>query len=764
MSTQPYALYNPAMLPPEQLLAEFTARRPTLSRLIEVVRNNLAGHPPQHALICGPRGMGKTTLLWAVAHTIGILEADLDALWQPVPFDEESRRIGDLTDFWLECIRQWEAAVGAGTSEAERLLDLPASEIEVAARSKFLELVAISGKRALLLIDNINDVFRSVDQTDALHRLRAFLMQDDRVMILGACVELSDDVTSIDKPFYDFFRTFELKPLTFLEMKECLVALADSRGDTKAKETITEREGSLRAIHLLTGGNPRLVKTFYRLMKDGLHRDIRVDLEKLLDEFTPYFKAIVDALSSQQQRVFDAVALAWNPVEVSHVARQTRLASNQVSAQLRSMVKSGHIAVASAQPKRKSYMLADRFSNVHYLMRHGRAAKVRFDWFVVMVRLLFEDEAYAKTLAGLARESMDCGKIGWNEAHDLVANAVVRAETKAARKSLLGQFVDRTNPESLMDLSLAEVACRKSIEIDPDDADAHYKMGRVFEHFHDDPEKAAESYREAVRLNPSHSDAWGSLAWVCHRKAKDPVAAQEAYEKALELAPEAWWCRTNYGSFLQEEVQQFAEAEIQFRQVVEKDPKPARTWFNLGNLLTSHLGRDDEAEAAYRKALEFEPGYGPVFMALALMYLRQGKDTAFYRPLAIKSLQLPPYRGFELRVFPDVLPHDLNAIRDVIPSLIAWCAGNRNHVDLEMVHSFTFFLWVVLASSGGVREALDFMEGMPVSDTEPFEFLRDAFLAIENPGHLHQLAPERASLVADFIAKFQKKAKSESKD
>ena len=49
MSTQPYALYNPAMLPPEQLLAEFTARRPTLSRLIEVVRNNLAAiHPSTH--------------------------------------------------------------------------------------------------------------------------------------------------------------------------------------------------------------------------------------------------------------------------------------------------------------------------------------------------------------------------------------------------------------------------------------------------------------------------------------------------------------------------------------------------------------------------------------------------------------------------------------------------------------------------------------------------------------------------------------------
>jgi hypothetical protein len=45
MSTQPYALYNPAMLAPEQLLAEFTARQSTLDRLVDVVRNNQPGHP-----------------------------------------------------------------------------------------------------------------------------------------------------------------------------------------------------------------------------------------------------------------------------------------------------------------------------------------------------------------------------------------------------------------------------------------------------------------------------------------------------------------------------------------------------------------------------------------------------------------------------------------------------------------------------------------------------------------------------------------------
>jgi Tfp pilus assembly protein PilF/DNA polymerase III delta prime subunit len=753
MTTQPYALYNPAMLAPEQLLAEFSARQTTLDRLVDVVRNNRPGHPPQHALISGPRGMGKTTLLWAVAHTITLREPELAKQWQPVPFDEESRRIGDLADFWLECIRQWEVASGIGGDTADGLLDLPADRIENAARQSFLKLVDTSGKRALLLVDNVNEVFRNVDDREALHRLRAFLMDDDRVMLLGACVELSDDVTSVEKPFFDFFRIFELKPLTFDEVRECLYALADARGDKQARTVIDKREGGLRAIHLLTGGNPRLVKTFYRLLKDGLHRDIRVDLEKLLDEFTPYFKAIVDGLSPQQQRIFDAVALAWNPVEVAHLARQTRLASNKVSAQLRYMVKSGHIAEVASQPKKKSYMLADRFSNVHYLMRHGRAARIRFDWFVVMVRLLFEDEEYAKALAIMAKDSVIGTAPGWDEAYGLVANAMDRAETSKARKLLIGQFVTAQTPESIADLQLAEIACNKALEIDPNDADAHFKKGRVEEYLSRNATKAAESYSEAVRLNSSHLEAWGALAYVNHRLLHEEKAAEAAYLKALEIDPDAWLIRMNYGSFLQEQTTRYDEAEREFRAACEKDPEPRGAWFNLGNLLKSFLNRPADAEVAYLNSIKADPAYAPPQIGLALLYREQGKDFSEYRPFALKAMSFPPYRSFDLWSFYSLCGKDKDAICQVLPDLCKWCAGHPEHLDLPMVYSFAFTLWMRFADLAGAEESLDLMRAIPEADQKPFEALSDVFSTQKDPSHLHRLAPERARFVTELLEK-----------
>jgi hypothetical protein len=197
---QPLALYNPALLPPHLLLAEFTARRPLLNSLVDIIRHNAPAKPLQHALLVGSRGMGKTTTLWAVAYTV---QADpaLSRQWLPVVFDEESRRVGDLADFWLEALRQWEHAAKDPDDLAQQLLDKADASIEDAARNAFLEKVDRSGRRALLLIDNLNDLLSSIHDPEPLHRLRAFLMDDSRVMVIGTATRYFDQITDLDQPF-----------------------------------------------------------------------------------------------------------------------------------------------------------------------------------------------------------------------------------------------------------------------------------------------------------------------------------------------------------------------------------------------------------------------------------------------------------------------------------------------------------------------------------------------------------------------------------
>jgi Flp pilus assembly protein TadD len=701
MTPQPFALYNPALLAPEDLLAQFTARQPMLETLLGIVRGNKAGQPQQHCLLIGARGMGKTTTLWAIAHRVN-RDATLARDWQPVVFDEESRRVGDLADFWLECIRQWEHVTQSRGALADQLLAERAEDIEARARETFLRLVDQSRRRALLLIDNLNEVLSAIADPEPLHRLRAFLMQDSRVMIVGGATRHFKEITSIDQPFYEFFRCFELRPLTAEETEACLLALARSRSggsDGKIEKTLQERTGTVRALHLLTGGNPRLVKTFYRLLAEGLRGDIRADLERLVDEFTPYFKAIVDALPGQQQRIFDAVALAWDPVEVAWLATATRLPSNQVSAQLRSLVKAGLLREAAGGPKRKTYLLADRFSNIHYLMRHGRAARNRLDWFVALVRIVFPDHGSADVLAKAAREAAECGPEGRHDARSVLHSALSRAGSGEDRRAVvhatlreawgseamesLEEWFDPARAQAdlpeigiigfcksmpaelrkklgykpdearwwyrLTDFlrekeawSLAEAAYRKAIELDPKWASPWNNLGNMLLEHLGRPAEAEAAYRKAIELDPKWAYPWNNLGTVLQDHLGRPAEAEAAYRKAIELDPKYASPWHGLGNVLQGHPGRPAEAEAAYRKAIELDPKLAYPWNGLGNVLQGHLGRPAEAEAAYRKAIELDPKYAYPWNGLGIVLQDHLGRPAEAEAACRKAIELDP--------------------------------------------------------------------------------------------------------------------------
>lgn len=666
----PFALYNPALLSADALLGEFIARRGLLNALLETVRENAKGHAPQHVLLVGARGMGKTTTLWAVAHSVN-RDAALVKEWQPVVFDEESRRVGDLADFWLEAIRQWEHATKDPRDRTQALLDQASADIEDRARQVFLDGVKASGRRALLLIDNLNEVLVSIKDSESLHRLRAFLMEESQVMLIGGATRYFPEVTDVDQPFYDFFRTFDLKPLTLEEMKTCLLALAESRGGDIVKQAVHERGGTMRSLHLLTGGNPRLIKTFYRLLAEGLRGDIRADLERLLDEFTPYFKSIVDALPTQQQRIFDAVALNWDPVDVAAIAHATRLPSNQISSQLRILVKAGHVSEAAGHPKRKSYLIADRFSNIHYLMRHGRAAGNRFNWFVAILRLIFPDQSHA-TLAKLARESAECGPDGMHDARELLHCALSRADSAESRRQLLhATFSESWNSDTFSSFAhwfdLAEARrhlpesdvlaffqqmptdLRKKLQYEPQSAEWWYKLTDFLEEKSAWP-LAEAAYRKAIKLDPKFSYPWNGLGNLLMRHLGKFAEAEAAYRKAIELDPKSAHPWNGLGNLLKKHLGRIAEAEVAYRKAIELDSNSAYPWDNLGVLLDEHLGKFAEAETAYRKAIELDPKDASPWINLGILLMErferfQEAEAAYRKAIELDPKEASPWNN-----------------------------------------------------------------------------------------------------------------------
>ncbi len=91
--------YNPHLWGDDELRAIFVVRQPELESLVGAVRASRADSVPQHILITGHRGMGKSTLLRRVALAVRD-DAELSQSWLALSFPEEQYTVSNLTELW----------------------------------------------------------------------------------------------------------------------------------------------------------------------------------------------------------------------------------------------------------------------------------------------------------------------------------------------------------------------------------------------------------------------------------------------------------------------------------------------------------------------------------------------------------------------------------------------------------------------------------------------------------------------------------------
>ena len=89
----------------------------------------------------------------------------------------------------------------------------------------------------------------------------------------------------------------------------------------------------LETLYTLTGGNVRTVVILFSLVSQGSSADVFQDLEALIDQMTPFYKARFEELPKQQQVVVDAIALNWDPVnlEILEKKHSLKIISSQFS-------------------------------------------------------------------------------------------------------------------------------------------------------------------------------------------------------------------------------------------------------------------------------------------------------------------------------------------------------------------------------------------------------------------------------------------------
>jgi len=648
ISLSQLGLYNPQRLDDETVESLFVVRQKYFQLLMDKINKEKPNSIPQHYLFIGQRGMGKSTLLKR-------LEVELrkqSSMFIPLLFPEEQYNLNKLSEFWLNSLDAMADVLEIlKRKEDVQAIDLKVKELENIkddedlAKQAFQFLIEMSktiNKRAVLLIDNMSFIFDRLDKNEQ-HVLRAWLMQNDAPILVGASAVEIEDTFDYGAPFYDAFQISYLNKLSFEELLEVLNNLAKITNAQEVLINIHEEIARLKTIHQLTGGNPRTAVMLFKIIVKGFSKEINDDLEALLDEITPLYKARFEELSVQMQIIVDAIALNWDPINLEQLRAETRLENNQLSPQLKRLVELGWIEKLNAyKSKGSAYQISERFFNIWFLMRRSsRRQKKELYCLSKFLETFYGDDLHSVAINSLSRESTSPNDITYKLAlAEVVKDKDLKNQLKnKCQKDLIDeakenfsiyeQFglernvnMDSQKYQEYLNLEkyfLDEIGKNKT------NAEAWFNLGNIYQHLNKNLE-AKNAYLTSVELNDKIVAAWNNLGNLYWHEFLLNDKAEEAYLKAIEIDKTYIDALFNLALFYHSELEKYEEAEKLYLDVINLNVNDLEAWHNLGSLYMLNLQDYQKAMKIYLRAVELDPNDAVIYNVLGNLYQDHSQD------------------------------------------------------------------------------------------------------------------------------------------
>jgi len=384
-SSQTRLLYNPQLQTAEMTEKLFVVRQQQFTLLLNSILKEKENSIPQHHLIIGQRGMGKTTILKRIE--VELHKEQYRQQFIPLLYREEQYNIKNLAEFWLNTLdaladslqsENYPTVMLNDIDKTVRELTIKTDEVVSKEAYKFLmDTCRNLHRRPVLLIDNIDIVFNGLDSGSKNKQeqwaLRKLLSENGAPVIISGGTATTDDVVKYDMPFYDFFKIQYLKKLNYEEFIKLLNNLATvTNSNTSVFTTIRQNTSRQKTLLELTGGSPRVTVMLFDQISKGFSTDINDDLNILVDAITPLYKAKFEELPQQQRTILDAIALNWDAISLRKLTIATRMKNNQLSPQLKRLVDGGWIETTPAyKDKGNAYFISERFFNIYYIIRNS---------------------------------------------------------------------------------------------------------------------------------------------------------------------------------------------------------------------------------------------------------------------------------------------------------------------------------------------------------------------------------------------------------
>jgi tetratricopeptide (TPR) repeat protein/DNA-binding MarR family transcriptional regulator/energy-coupling factor transporter ATP-binding protein EcfA2 len=539
MSLVPHK-YTPAEMSEQELEATFAARGHTVEYLLKSLRDQIHSGTLSSFVITGPRGSGKSTVIQMVALRIR-QDPKLQAAWLPVVFPEEQFNIGSLRDLMAATLQMlvkqgispakvWLEKVEAETNE-EQSLQLAVTGLREVTRRE--------GRRLILFIENLNQLLDECLNDQMKGTFRRLLMSDPFMMVIGSTVlaHLFDSLKDYDESFFNYFGQVMLDRLTAEEVFELLRLRAIFDGNHEFLKELPIHQSKIRAIVLLSGGNPRLILMLYELLTQRKVTTIVQCLTRLVDELTPLLKHEIENLPPQQRQIIHALMENGGTAQPTDLVGRTRLPLNAITTQLGRLKEAQFVEVlGGGKGRTANYTVSDKLFSVWYRMRYLGQNRRRIEMFVEVLRVWFEEEERLVTLRKLASP-------GQNGAAQFLRDSATTAEYFAAslkgtphERLATGLCIEHWAKADLREAAFAyaDLSSTGGGMPDLDEMKAYTGLGALLLE-HGDYQRAIKSLDQVIAKHPRDVNALYKRGFA-KRQLGDNHGAISDYSAVIKLA------------------------------------------------------------------------------------------------------------------------------------------------------------------------------------------------------------------------------------
>ncbi len=330
--------FSPQWTNPDYLESILVQRGGLLAESVAAVRDSVLTDRRHHLLFVGPRGAGKTHLVTLIQHRLSQDAALTDRLRVAWLNEDET-----ATSFLRLLIAIYRSLNERYPGEFPRttIANLAGKDPSLAQEQLTHALLRdLGGRMIVCLMENLDGLFRNLSVVEQ-RNWRAFLQNHPVVVIVGTAQALFDGIANHDEPFFGFFDTRHIQPLSVEDARTLLERIATLHGRTDLAEFLRTPKGRARvdAIRALAGGNPRLYLIFSDLLGNAAALDDLVrPFEELVDrQLTSYYQERLRWLSPQQREIVQFLCRARSPVPVKHIAEGLFTTHNSITGQLKQL-------------------------------------------------------------------------------------------------------------------------------------------------------------------------------------------------------------------------------------------------------------------------------------------------------------------------------------------------------------------------------------------------------------------------------------------